>query len=52
MGESRTFKFDTNPTPAMHMTAATRLKTVGRRLKAKRCCKARGKAQRKQAINA
>ena len=44
---ARTVKFDTNPTPAMHMTAATRLKTVGRRLKAKRRCEARGKSQRK-----
>lgn len=49
---ARTVKFDTNPTPAMHMTAATRLNTVGRRLKAKRCCKARGKPQRKQVVNA
>lgn len=49
---ARTVKFDTNATPAMHMTAATKLKTARRRLKAKRCCKARGKAQRKQAINA
>ena len=49
---ARTVKFDTNATPAMHMTAATRLNTVGRRLKAKRCCKARGKPQRKQVVNA
>ena len=48
---ARTVKFDTNPTPAMHMTAATRLKTARRRLKAKRRRKAWGEPRRKQVIN-